>query len=129
MKKLNTDSITNELERSSFFPARSVQSREAKTESAPAPQPPRTEPAKPIVVQPAPRPVAQVVTPRPAAPAVPIAAPAGRQYTRRTFDFFEDQIAYLTKVSLEDRLAGRDTSMNAMVREAIDSFIEHHRKK
>jgi hypothetical protein len=52
-----------------------------------------------------------------------------RPYVRRTFDFYEDQIAYLTKASLEDRLAGGDGSMNAMVRDAIDAYIATHRKK
>ena len=47
-----------------------------------------------------------------------------RPYTRRTFDFYEDQIAYLTKLSLEERLAGRNTSMNGLIREAIDGWIK-----
>jgi hypothetical protein len=62
--------------------------------------------------------------PVPSAPAKPT-----RQYVRRTFDFFEDQIAYLTRASLEDRLAGGEGSMNSMVREALDAFIEKRRKK
>jgi hypothetical protein len=52
-----------------------------------------------------------------------------RPYVRRTFDFYEDQIAYLTRASLEDRLAGGDGSMNAMVREAIDAFIAARKNK
>jgi hypothetical protein len=47
-----------------------------------------------------------------------------RPYLRRTFDFYEDQITYLTKASLEERLVGRDGSMNAMIREAIDDWIK-----
>ena|SRR5438067_1947077 len=47
-----------------------------------------------------------------------------RPFVRRSFDFYEDQIKYLTHESLEDRLAGREGSMNAMVREAIDDWIK-----
>ena len=47
-----------------------------------------------------------------------------RGYVRRTFDFYEDQIAFLTKSSLEERLAGGEGSMNAMVREALDRYIK-----
>jgi hypothetical protein len=52
-----------------------------------------------------------------------------RQFIRRTFDIYDDQLAYLTKVSLEDRLSGGKESMNSMIRSAIDAFIEKHRKK
>jgi hypothetical protein len=47
-----------------------------------------------------------------------------RSFVRRSFDFYEDQIKYLTRESLEDRLAGREGSMNAIVREAIDDWIK-----
>jgi hypothetical protein len=47
-----------------------------------------------------------------------------RRYVRRTFDFYEDQIAFLLKSSLEERLAGGEGSMNAMVREALDKYIK-----
>lgn len=50
-------------------------------------------------------------------------------YERRTFDFFADQIEFLTRTSLEDKLNGGEGSMNAMVREAIDAFIEKRRRK
>src|SRR5947209_15958480 len=61
-------------------------------------------------------------------PAIVPRAVTKRAYIRRTFDFYEDQIAYLTKASLEERLAGGEGSMNAMVREAIDAFIAKRRK-
>jgi hypothetical protein len=125
MKKLDTDSITNELARSSFFPGRPAETREERPKVA-APQPAPVETAKPIIqppiVTPAPRTVTKL-------PAVPVAAPASRRYIRRTFDFYEDQISYLNKASLEDRLAGGDMSMNAMVRDAIDSYIANRQKK
>src|SRR4051812_5312981 len=123
MKKLDTDSITNELANSSFFPSRSISSSEGST-AKPVPLRPAPEPVKPAVVHAAPQRTPTPVPQKPVAPAVAMAAPASRPYIRRTFDFYEDQIAYLTKASLEERLAGNDASMNAMVREAIDTYIE-----
>jgi hypothetical protein len=46
-----------------------------------------------------------------------------RRYVRRTFDYFEDQIEYLTRISLEERLAGRNVTMASMLREALDRYI------
>jgi hypothetical protein len=122
MKKLNTDSITNELANSSFFPSRSVSGREERTTN-PLPQPRPTAPVKPAVIQAAPQTTPAPVPQRSVASAVPSAAAAGRRYIRRTFDFYEDPIAYLTKASLEEKLAGGEGSMNSMVREALDAFI------
>jgi hypothetical protein len=52
-----------------------------------------------------------------------------RQYAPRTFNIYADQIEYLTRVSLEQRLAGRDVSINDMVREAIDLYITQKTSK
>jgi hypothetical protein len=57
-------------------------------------------------------------------PQQPAQKASKRSFARRSFDFYEDQIKYLTRESLEDRLAGREGSMNAMVREAIDAWIK-----
>ena len=46
-----------------------------------------------------------------------------RAFLPRTFNFYEDQINYLTREVLQDRLAGKDASLNAWVREAIDDWI------
>ena len=56
-------------------------------------------------------------------PALKAESPPKRAFIKRTFDLYEDQLAYLTKESLQDRLAGKEGSMNAMVREAIDDWI------
>ena len=128
-KRLNTDSITNELVNSSFFRQRSTPSREVESPSRPLAQPAVVEPFKTVVTEPASAPTPKPMIKTPVAPAVPIAAPAGRRYVRRTFDFYEDQIVYLTRASLEEKLAGGEGSMNAMVREAIDAFIEKRSKK
>jgi hypothetical protein len=47
-----------------------------------------------------------------------------RSFVRRTFDFHEEQIAYLKQESLREQLDGKEGSMNAMVREAIDDWIK-----
>jgi hypothetical protein len=53
-----------------------------------------------------------------------IQEPNGRGYVRRTFDFYDDQIVFLRKSSLEEQLAGGEGSMNAMVRDALDKYIK-----
>ena len=126
MKKLNTDSITNELVHSSFFPGRPAQNPQDEISKTPVPQAAPTRRAEPTVIQPFVKPA---LATRPVPAAVPATAPAGRRYIRRTFDFYEDQIKYLTKASLEDRLAGKEGSMNAMVREAVDLLIRERRRK
>ena len=129
MKKLNTDSITNELVNSSFFPGRPEQKRGEDAPKTPSPQTASVRKDNPVVVQPVVTPAFMTTVKKPSVPAIPAAAPTGRRYIRRTFDFYEDQISYLTKASLEERLAGGEGSMNSMVREALDTFIEKHRKK
>lgn len=47
-----------------------------------------------------------------------------RGFVRRTFDFYDDQITYLTRQSLQEKLAGKERSMNEMVREALDDWIK-----
>jgi hypothetical protein len=74
-------------------------------------------------------------TPSPATPAVrlepakPKTPPSTtRSFIKRTFDLYEDQLNYLTKESLQDRLAGKEGSMNSMVREALDEWIAKRKK-
>ena len=96
---------------SAFFPGyKQVEQAEEKvakeTTPAPASLPPaQTPPPAPAVA--APKPLAKSPQPDGQLPR--------RSFLRRSFDFYEDQIAYLTKVSLEERLAGKDSSMNAML--------------
>ena len=47
-----------------------------------------------------------------------------QSFVRRTFDFYEEQITYLKQESLREQLEGKEGSMNAMVREAIDDWIK-----
>jgi hypothetical protein len=105
-KKLDITGITNELsEGSAFF--RSAPKVEERQVPSPSPvRPPRAR-ALPSQQEPKTRPDAQ-----------------DRPLIRRTFDLFEDQLDYLTRESLESRLAGKEGSMNAMVREALDAWIK-----
>ena len=45
-------------------------------------------------------------------------------FVRRTFDYYEEQISFLKQESLREQLEGKEGSMNAMVREAIDDWIK-----
>jgi hypothetical protein len=86
----------------------------------------------PAIEKPRPRPQTSVVRPTTTSNGPqkkPQVVTTTREYAQRTFNVYEDQIAYLTKVSLEERLAGRDVSMNDMVREALDLYITHKTSK
>jgi hypothetical protein len=65
-----------------------------------------------------PSPLPESQAPQPAPPIVK------QSFVRRTFDFFEEQITYLKQESLREQLEGKEGSMNAMVREAIDDWIK-----
>ena len=67
---------------------------------------------------------AQLPSPLPESPLSQSATPpVKRSFVRRTFDFYEEQIAYLKQESLREQLEGKEGSMNAMVREAINDWI------
>jgi len=122
-KKLNTSAITNELANSSFFPGRPSQPKKEERVAKPATAPVVLDPVHPVEERPVVSPVGQSARKPVAKP--PSAAPAAaRRFVRRTFDYFEDQVAFITKESLEERLAGNDVSMNSILREALDDWIK-----
>lgn len=121
-KKLDTTAIRSELAGSVFFPLRLAPSAEDQPVRRPAAVSETTKPkSQPVIAQ---EPVKKAAGVAPTTPPT-----ASRPYVRRTFDIFDDQLAYMTRASLEDRLAGGEGSMNSMVREALDAFIDKHRKK
>jgi hypothetical protein len=48
---------------------------------------------------------------------------------RHPFDVYTDQLRALKEFSMQEKLAGQLGSESAMVREAIDAYIEKRRKK
>ena len=117
-KHLNTDAIANELKGASLFfrPSPIAQPR-ALSESAQA-----------VSVLPKPLPGNQG---SPANQSVPIVQPADRsadrsahrRTMRRAFEFYEDQLDRLLRISLEAKMRGEKGSMSQMVREAVDAYI------
>ena len=47
-----------------------------------------------------------------------------RIITRNSFEIYEDQMQSLRRLSFEEKMEGKLGSMSAMVREAIDTFIQ-----
>jgi hypothetical protein len=43
---------------------------------------------------------------------------------RRAFEWYEDQLATLKRLSLQEQMDGKDGSMSAMVREALDDYLK-----
>ena len=116
-KKFNVNEIVserrNELDRSALFQTHTTPEPTQDTASStPAEREQEDTHAKP----PSPLPESQVLQSTP--------PPLKRAFVRRTFDFYEEQIAYLKQESLREQLEGKEGSMNAMVREAIDDWIK-----
>jgi hypothetical protein len=98
------------------------EARTRATEPVPAAAPKK---GVPPTVSEAPKPTAEHTSVTPLPQTKPsLVQSSRRSFVRRSFDFYEDQVSYLTKASLEERLAGNEGSMNAMVREAVDDFIK-----
>ncbi len=116
-KKLNIAGIQNELAGgSAFFPNYAS----------------RSEP----VEQPAERPVKPITIPRTiVTPVRPVRGkqekPAQKRVmkSRHPFDIYEDQYQSLKDLALQERMQGGVGSMSAMVREAIDTYIEKRHRK
>jgi hypothetical protein len=47
-----------------------------------------------------------------------------RHLIRHPFEFFEDQVAELRRITLEAQLRGEKVSMSEMVREAVDTYLQ-----
>ena len=111
-KKLQTDTITNELEASAFFAHKKPSVEQTKPEPEPTQQP-RTEAAHKNQVNQSVRTNART--------------PVRRVITRYAFEFFQDQIENLRKMSLEEKQRGEKGSMSEMVRKAVDMYLSKKR--
>ena len=130
-KQLNTDTVANELKGASLF------FRQPATPQGPPPAP-ALQAAPPLEErtpdrqtageerEPVARPLRTEGTGRsPRSPVRPV-----RRFTRRhAFDIYDDQLAALRRLALEERMAGGVGSMSQMVREAIDRFIAGAKKQ
>ncbi|MFJ8565855.1 hypothetical protein [Streptomyces sp. NPDC093514] len=101
-KRLNTDSITNDLEGSAFFPK-----RESRLTAAPESLSQQADSNQPV--RPNDRPNGPDAT--------------KRIITRNSFETFEDQMDSLREIAYFQKRLGKVGSMSAMVREAIDDFL------
>jgi hypothetical protein len=52
-----------------------------------------------------------------------------RLLVRRGFEWYEDQLAALKRLSLQEQLEGKEGSMSAMVREALDDYLKKRSAK
>ncbi len=116
-KQLNVDLIQNELKGgSAFFPG---------YEGAVSPTPAAKEPERgELAVQSSERPNAR--TPASSFARTPVRDTTKRIITRNSFEIYEDQMDSLRKLSFKDKMDGKIGSMSAMVREAIDKYLEDH---
>jgi hypothetical protein len=124
-KKLNIAAVQNELTGgSAFFPGYTNK----QVPDAPA----EAEPTGTIA------PKATIMTPvppvRPVPPVLPVrgkeAKPSLKRVmkSRHPFDIYEDQYHSLRDLAMQERMQGGIGSMSAMVREALDAFIEKRKR-
>src|SRR5947207_14001236 len=52
-----------------------------------------------------------------------------RIITRNSFEVYEDQMESLRKLAFQDKMEGKLGSMSAMVREAIETYLEKRAKE
>jgi hypothetical protein len=69
------------------------------------------------------RPLYSTVEPTTERPSVRPSERIKRTLTRYSFEFFQDQIERLKKLSLEEQIRGEKGNMSKMVREALDTYI------
>ena len=120
-KRINTDAIVNELEGSVFFPARPVE-QNMPLEPRQQPEPQSSTPVRDVPpVRPVPpEPLEREVLPVPRMKRV--------MKQRHPFDIYHDQYETLKHLADEDRRQGGLGSMSAMVREAIDVYLQTKKK-
>jgi hypothetical protein len=148
-KKLDTASITNELEESSFFkdrerlsPEKGVETPEPKTEITNTPLPARSR-SKPKKPEADPQPTKQTQNDQGVRPYVRTTdvtvrsdnllelippTPEKRRPERYAFQFWEDQITRLKQLRKvmnlnKDADAREEISLSDMIREAVDDYI------
>ena len=62
-----------------------------------------------------------------ASPSPTLSEPDGkREIKRHSFEFYRDQLPKLKQLKAEFMMRGSDKSMSAMVREAVDKYIENY---
>ena len=81
---------------------------------------PSSLPEKPVIQEEQPN----QVKPERANARTPVRPNGKRIITRNAFEIYEDQMDRLRKISLEEKMNGKLGSMSAMVREAIDSYLQ-----
>ena len=116
-KQLNVDRIQSELRGgSAFFPG---------YQGSPSPAPPEKLSEPQVSEEPGER--ANDRSPGRPFARTPVRQPAKRIITRNSFEIYEDQMEALRKLSFQEKMDGKVGSMSAMVRKAIDSYLEDHR--
>jgi hypothetical protein len=120
-KKLNTTSITNELADSAFFRPNTQLEKPEVTPPTPLPEPPVQEERQLHRILP------DLPTARPDGEAVyrPDDRPTGKGIlVRRGFEWREDQLRALKRLSLKEQMEGKPGSMSQMVRDALDEYLQ-----
>ncbi|MFD9604211.1 hypothetical protein [Streptomyces sp. NPDC059970] len=104
-KKLDTSTITNELEDSVFFSQKKPSSDKNSSSASPSGTPERPNGRSPE------------------------RSFTRRIVTRNSFEVYEDQMDDLRRLAYAEKMDGKVGSMSAMVRDAIDQYLKEHPAK
>jgi hypothetical protein len=119
-KKLNIASITNELAESAFFRHAQPMKQEEKLPT-PLPEQPNIQEARTNPV------ITDLPTARPSDEPTyrPDYRPTAKGVlVRRGFEWREDQLRALKKLSIKEQMEGKPGSMSQMVRDALDDYLK-----
>jgi hypothetical protein len=130
-KRLNTDTISNELKGASLFftrPPAPTMPPEAPPPTPDAPPSPQSQGGAHGSATPRPSDRASDratgrTGDRPTVPS-PRPKPRRRQARRYSFEIFEDQIERIKRIALEDQLRGGDLNQSAIARAALDRHLD-----
>ncbi len=124
-KRLNTQSIANELSGASAFfrPRENLNPQQAAT---PEPSLPQPQPVDASQKRSPERPNERTTVRTPVPPNARTGERSPRRRVRRySFEFYEDQIERVKRLALEDQLRGGNLNMSEIVREAVDRYLAH----
>jgi hypothetical protein len=127
-KTLNADMIRSELQGgSAFFPnyQRNNSLTPAKQSAEPTPTAGQAVPLTPLQNEQRSRSFQPTERPPDEQTIRPDDVPTGRrEFIRRGFEWYADQLRALKKLSLEEQMAGKPGNMSQMVRDALDDYLK-----
>lgn len=125
-KRLDIESIANELQGASLFFPRRAETKPEGQQATPQPVTPQPQTKDASSRRSPERPNERTTERTPASSNARTPERLPRRRVRRySFEFYEDQIGRVKRMALEDQLRGGSLNMSEIVREAVDRYLAH----